>query len=223
MRVETVLLVLESVLLIFTIVLLLFNIKEGRGREKLLREVSRATKTLTRVEYFLTVSEALAEAKTEVVGLTTGRMPGPEDWNRTRDIAERIKKITASGIKVKYLLPHFHDRLYIGHLYTKAGAEVRYSTCAIPFDIRYMVVDDRVLIIGVPESTGEKEATRKGYRIPSEGLASLFKEHFYNCWDRAIDFRAYMRDVIREAGVLPGQLAQELHIEPGELEHFYKA
>ena len=63
MTIEIGLLVLESVLLLATIILLLFGLKEGRGRKKLLLEVERATKVLTRQEYFLTVTDTMMEAK----------------------------------------------------------------------------------------------------------------------------------------------------------------
>jgi hypothetical protein len=218
---ELLLLISESVLLAFTVVLLLFSIKEGRGRENLLREVGRATKTFTRLEYFLAVMDAMSDAKKEIAGLITGRFPGPEDRKRTEDIEERIKKAHAAGVQVKYLLPSFHDRLYIGHLYTKAGAEIKYSTCAIPFDLRYMIVDDCVVIVGIPEAVGEKEATKKGYRIPSEGVAGLFREHFLNCWDRAVDFEAYLKQVIRESRASAKQLSIELNIPEKDLERYY--
>jgi len=221
MKLELLLLVIESVLLAFTIVLLLFNIKEGRGREKLLREVGRATKTFTRLEYFLAVMDAFGDARAEIAGLITGRFPGPEDRKRTDDIVERIKKARASGVKVKYLLPSFHDRLYIGHLYTKAGAEIRYSSCAIPFDLRYMIMDESLVIVGIPETVGEKEATKKGYRIPSEGVAGLFREHFVNCWDRAVEFENYLKQVIKKTGASAKQLSIELNIDERELEKYY--
>jgi hypothetical protein len=55
MRIETTLLLHESVLLIVTVILLLFSLREGSGRRNLLLEVERATKVLTRQEYFLAV------------------------------------------------------------------------------------------------------------------------------------------------------------------------
>lgn len=220
MTIETWLLVLESVLLLATIILLLFSIREGRGRKKLLLEVERATKVLTRQEYFLTVTDSMMNASTEIIGCITGRLPSGDDKKRTKDVIANIERLKANGVKVKYLLPKFPDRLHIGHLYTKAGAEVRYSNCAIVHDIRYMVVDDRVAVIGIPESTGEKEATRKGYRIPSEGLAAILKEHFYSCWDKNITFENYLKEVIKQTGATPKLLARELQIDEGELEKF---
>lgn len=220
MTIETGLLILESVLLLATIILLLFSLKEGRGRKNLLLEVERATKVLTRQEYFLTVTDSMMDANTEVIGCITGRLPSGDDKKRTKDVIANIERLKANGVEVKYLLPKFPDRLHIGHLYTKAGAEVRYSNCAIVHDIRYMVVDDRVVVMGIPESTGEKEATRKGYRIPSEGLAVILKEHFYSCWDKNITFENYLKEVIKQTGATPKLLARELQIDEGELEKF---
>ncbi|MEW6410684.1 MAG: hypothetical protein AB1488_11370 [Nitrospirota bacterium] len=218
MTVETGLLLLESVLLVATIILLLYSIKEGRARKNLLLEVGKATKILTRQEYFLTVTDSMIDAKEEIIGCITGRIPTGDDIKRTKEIIRHIEKVTKNGVRVKYLLPKFPDRLHIGYLYTKAGAEIRYSSCVMVHNIRYIVVDDRLVVIGIPESTGEKEATKKGYRISSEGLAMILKEHFYMCWDKNINYEEYVREIINQTGIKPKLLAQELQIDEKELE-----
>ncbi len=222
MSLELYLVILESVLLLFTILLLLDSIREGRARARLLLEVDRATKTFTRLEYFLSVVDSMADARHEVIGLVSGRYPSATDRKRTKDIVGAIGKAVKAGVRVKYLLPRFHDRLYIGCLYSGAGAEVRYSSCPILHDLRYMTVDDRVTIIGIPEGTGEKEATKKGYKIISEGLNSVLREHFNNCWGSATPYADYLREVIRETKASPRQLAMELKIEEKDLEKFYR-
>ncbi|MDA8387650.1 MAG: hypothetical protein M0Z58_03160 [Nitrospiraceae bacterium] len=216
------LLVLESVLLVFTILLLLDSIKEGRSRSRLLVEIQRAAKTFTRLEYFLAVVDSMADAGREVAGLISGRFPSGTDRKRTKDIVNSIEKAGKAGVNVKYILPRFHDRLYIGCLYSNVGAEVRYSSCPTLHDLRYTLVDDGVTIIGVPEGTGEKEATKKGYKIISEGLNSVLREHFNNCWGHATPYAEYLREVIRETKATPRQLALELKIDEKDLEKFYK-
>jgi hypothetical protein len=218
MKIETILLILESLLLGFTIILLLFNIKEGRGRRNLLLEVEKTTKVLTRQEYFLTVMDAMLDAKRELIGFITGRMPTGDDTKRTRAIVNSIERLSKNGVTVKYIFPKFHDRIYIGNMYSKAGAQVSYSTCAIVHDCRYIVVDEKIVVIGMPESTGEKEATRKGYRIPSEGLALVLKEYFERCWEGNIGHEDYVREVIKQSGATLKVLSQELQISEEELE-----
>ncbi len=221
MKLEISLLVIESVLLLFTVLLLLDSIKEGRGREKLLLEVEKATRTFTRIEYFLAVVDSMSDARHEIMGLITGRHPSHTDRKRTDDIANAIEKACRSGVSVKYILPRFHDRLYIGSLYTKAGAEIRYSGgCPILHDLRYMTVDDRVTVIGIPEES-EKEDTRKGFQIVSEGLTSILKEHFNRCWGSSISYEEYMKEVIRQTKASPRHLALELKIEEKEIEKFF--
>ncbi|MEW6416622.1 MAG: hypothetical protein AB1480_00670 [Nitrospirota bacterium] len=222
MTIEIVLLILESVLLVATIILLLYSLKEGRGRKDLLMEVGKATKILTRQEYFLIVNDSMTDAKAEILGFITGRFPAGDDNRRVKDITNNIEKINKSGVKVKYLIPKFHDRLHIGYLYTKAGAEVRYSRCAIANNIRFIIVDDKLVVMGIPESIGEKEATRKGYRIPSEGLASILKDYFYECWEGSTIYEEYIREVVKQTGVKPKLLEEELQIDEKELERIAK-
>jgi hypothetical protein len=218
MTIETILLILESVLLVTTVILLLFSLKEGRGRRKLLLEVGKAAKILSREEYFLSVTDSMMDAKVEIVGVITGRLPTADDKKRVNEIIHHIEKLKREGITARYLIPKFHDRLHIGHLYQKAGAEVRFSICAIANNIRYIIADDRVVVIGIPESTGEKEATRKGYTIPSEGLAAILKDHFSRCWEESMNFKDYLKEIIRQTGASPGLLAKELQIDEREIE-----
>jgi len=220
MTVETTLLILESVLLVATIILLLYSIREGKGRKNLLLEVGKATKILTRQEYFLTVTDSMMDARVEVIGFITGRLPTGDDKKRVRDIINNIEKLTKNDIKVKYLVPKFPDRLHIGYLYSRAGAEVRYGIGAIASDIRYIIVDDRFVVIGIPESMGEKEATKKGYRIPSESLAAILKDQFYRCWEESMTYEKYVKEAIKQTGLTPEQLGRELQIDEKELKMF---
>ena len=215
MSIEISLLFLESVLLVVTIVLLFFSLREGRHRDKLLVEIVKTAKILTRQEYFLTVIDTMIEAESEVVGCITGRMPRGDDMKRTREITATIERLVKKGVRVEYLMPRFPDRLHVGYLYTKAGAEVRYSSCLMVHNLRFMIADDRVVIIGIPEVVGEKEATKKGHSIPSEGLAIVLKNYFNNC-EKQINFADYVKEVLKQTGATPKHLASELQIDEEE-------
>jgi len=215
--IEISLLVLETLLLVFTISLLWLSIKEGRSRDSLIMEVTKATRTLTQHEYFITVVDSMMDAQSEIFGVITGRMPKGDDKKRTREIVLNLEKLRESRVSVKYVLPRFHDRLYIGWLYTNAGAEVFYSSCAHVHDLRYMVVDDKLSLIGLPESVGEKEATKKGYRLPSEGLARILKAGFALCLNDSISYEEFLRDTIKQTGAPLKTLSGELGIPEDEL------
>ena len=215
------LLILESVLLVFTILLLVLSIKEGRGRDKLLDEVSRATKTLNRQSYFVAVMNAMMDTEKEIIGIITGRKPSLEDKSMTKNIVADIEKLTSSGVKIKYLLPKFPDRLYIAHLYTKAGAEVRMGGCSSANDLRYIVTDRNVVILGIPEKIGEKEATRKGYKIPSEDMSLILKLHFSDCWESSLSYEDYVNDVVSHTGATIKALSQEVGVSEEELKRIY--
>jgi len=212
------LLVLESILLLATVFLLMMSIKEGRARDSLIRQVESATKILTRHEYFFTVADSMLDAKTEIVAYITGRHPTGDDTRRLREITAIVERLTKSGVHVRYSLPKFQDRLYTGWLYSQAGAEVRFGSCPLLHDFRYTVVDKKLAIIGVPETVGEKEATKKGYRIPSEGLAGVLSRHFYECWDDSMTYEEYLRQTINLTGAHTEVLSKELGIDVEEIE-----
>jgi len=210
--------VLEGLLLIFTVALLLLSIKEGRGRDSLILEVTKATRTLTQHEYFVTIMDTMVDAEKEVFGVITGRAPQGDERKRTKEIALNIEKLIQSGVKVTYVMPRFQDRLHVGWLYFRAGAEIYYSSCAHVHDLRYMVVDGNVSLLGVPESVGEKEATKKGYRIPSEGLGFIMRNSFLGCLDDSVSYEEFVRETIKQTGAPFKTLARELNIPEEELE-----
>jgi hypothetical protein len=216
MTLEVGLLLLESVLLTVTVILLVFNIREGKQREKLIREVGRAAKVLSRQEYFFTLMDTMLAAEKEIVGCITGSPPAGDDVKMTRNIVEAIEKMTKRGVRIKYLLPKFPDRLQIGVQYTKAGAEVFFSSCLMVHNIRYSIVDEKMVVLGIPESAGEREATKKGYKIPSEGLAVILKDSFNSC-EKQSGLKEYLREVIEQTGATPEHLSREFHLEEGDL------
>ena len=216
MTLEIGLLLLESLLLVFTIILLFYSIKEGKQRDKLIIEVAKATKVLTRQEYFLSIIDSMTDAKEEIVGCITGRPPTGEDRRMTRDIVERIEKMTKKGVRIKYLMPKFPDRLHLGHQYMKAGAEIFYSSCLMVHNLRFIIIDEGIVVMGIPESIGEKEATKKGYRIPSEGLAMVMKNYFNSC-EKQTSFQDYLKEVMQQTGASAEHIAREFQIEVEEI------
>ena len=216
MTIEFGLILLESGLLIATVIMLIYSIHEGKRRDHLLREVGRVTKVLTRQEYFFSIMEAMLDARQEIIGCITGRPPLGDEIRMTRHIADAIERMTRRGVKVRYLLPKFPDRLQIGLQYMKAGAEIFFSSCLMVHNLRYVVVDDEIIVLGMPERTGEKEATKKGYTIPSEGLAVLLRDYFSSCEDKT-NLKDYLQEVLRQTGATPEHLAREFHLDPKDL------
>jgi len=216
LTVEFGLLLLESALLVATIILLIYGIHEGKRRDDLLREVGRATKVLTRQEYFLTIMETMLDAKQEIIGCITGTLPVGDDIRMTKHIADAIDDMTKKGVSVKYLLPKFPDRLQVGVMYAKAGAEIRFSSCLMVHNLRYTVVDERMVVLGVPEETGDREATKKGYTIPSEGLALVLKSYYYSC-ENQMSLKEYVSEVIEQTGATLEHLAREFRFDEKEL------
>lgn len=217
---EVGLLALESVLLVATIILLIVSLREGRHRDDLIKEIGKATKVMSRREYFLTVTDTMLDAEKEVLGRITGRRPSGDDLKRTEEIIGLIERLAGSDVSVRYLLPKFQDRLYMGLLYEKAGAEIRFTACKPEYDLRYTVVDSSVTIVGLPEEVGEKEATKKGYLLPSEGLSEILTLDFYECWDGSATLAEYIKETMKHTGASSQTLAKEIGIDQGELERF---
>ncbi len=216
MTIEFGLILLESGLLIATVIMLIYSIHEGKRRDHLLREVGRVTKVLTRQEYFSAIMEAMLDAKQEIIGCITGRPPSGDEIRMTGHIADTIERMKGKGVSVRYLLPKFPDRLQIGLQYTKSGAEIFFSSCLMVHNLRYIVIDGEIIVLGMPDEMGEKEATKKGYTIPSEELAALLKGYFSSCEDRT-SLKDYLREVLKQTGATLEHLSREFHLDLKDL------
>ncbi len=196
--VESSLLIVELILLIFTVLLLTFHLREDKIHKNLIREMSKTTKILTRQEYFSEVINAFQEAKKSVVGCITGSKPSESEEQTVDTIVKSIRELTKNGAKVSFLIPKFPDRLYIGYRYAAVGADIRYNNCALVNDLRYMVVDERFVLVGIPEVVGEDEPTKKGYRIPSIGISAILLEHLDPCWSSKVtlSYEEHLKEII---------------------------
>jgi hypothetical protein len=76
-------------------------------------------------------------------------------------------------------------------------------------NLRYIVVNDRVVVLGIPEKITDQEATKKGYTIPSEGLAGVLKNYFSTC-ELISGIKDYTQDVLNQSSATPEHLAREL-------------
>jgi len=212
-NVEFSLLLVELILLVVTVVLLTLHLKEERGRRDLINEVSRATKVLTRQEYFNEVINGFHDAKKSIFGCITASRPMSVEEEKTVElIVKHLRELAKDGVKMRFLAPKFTDRLHIGYRYRQVGAEVFYNNCALVNDMRYMVVDGRFVLIGIPEKVGESEPTKKGYRIPSIGIAAIIKEHFEPCINGRITstYEEYVKEILEEMK----KIRTELDFEP---------
>ncbi len=221
------LLIIEPFLLVATLLLLVLNRREQRGRDSLLRRLSAATDVVSRQEYFVAVLGSLQSASTYVYGSVTGSPPQPEESEVIQQLTGAVSSAVGRGAKVRYLLPLAPDRLQIAQLYSTAGAQVRFNPGVLVSDARYMIVDDKSVVVGVPERKGRNEPTRKGYVIPSETVAALFKGEFEAKWNsgETRTYEAYMAEVVTNArksnpAISSELIAANLKLDRKEVERF---
>ncbi len=98
----------------------------------------------------------------------------------------------------------------------QVGAEVFFSSCLMVRNLRYIVVDEETIVLGIPDEIGEREAAKKGYTIPSEGLAALLKDYFRDCEDKA-NLKDYLQEVLKQTGASLEHLAREFHLDQRDL------
>jgi hypothetical protein len=224
------LLTLEAVLVVLTIFVIFLAKREASARLDLVDKLMAAVRILTREEYFAMTVEALQEAKESVEGVVTGSRPGEADSTVVDRILRAIEQAVARGVSVRYLLPLGAERLHMGHRYEASGAKVRYHPGLLVGDARYMIVDNRAVVLGFPERPGEEEPTRRGQRVYSEATARLFREGFEAKWSssEAIDHRAYLQTVVGDVvrsnpGISAERIGQDLEVPVEDVERALKA
>ena len=167
------------------------------------------TRMLTRTQYFNAVLEAMRRAEKEIFGSVTGSRPR-ESAEFLEEIVEEIKSAVSRGVRVRYMMPKGREKLYIGYKYTKAGAEVRYHGGLVVYDLRHMVVDDRIVVMGFPERVGVEQPTRAGIKVESESLAKIFRERFERLWNEAVPYHEYLARAVSDIRRTNPEISVEL-------------
>jgi hypothetical protein len=88
--------------------------------------------------------------------------------------------------------------------------------------MRFMIVDNNLVILAVPESEDDHEITRKGYDIPSDALANILKSNFDSSWEKGITLQEYIKETIEQTGVTIDNLASEIELKPKDLKSIIK-
>jgi hypothetical protein len=221
--INLVLVIVELILLVPTLLLLVLGRREEKGRRHLLEQITSTAKMVSREEYFNSVRAGMQSAKQSIKGTITGSAPKTDEQEiRVKGVVDEIRAAGKRGVKLRYLLPKLHDRLTIAYRYTEAGAEIRFHPALVVSDLRYVVVDDKSTILGLPSTAGNDQPTREGYHIPSEGLSHIFAQQFESRWAEAVKYEEYLREVIAEAkshnpNMSEKLLASQLQIPESEI------
>ena len=199
--VQLLLLVVELVLLVATLSLLVLNRKETAAREIMMRHFSTVADVITRQEYFVAVIDSVQRAEKSLDGEVTGSPPSSEEGEIIRQILNSISEASKRMVTIGYLLPMAPDRLRMGWLYEKSGAQVKFSPSVLIGDARYTCIDGKVVLVGIPERSGRNEPTRKGYTIASESVARLFSKDFAEQWATpgARTYKEYLMELVGQA------------------------
>jgi hypothetical protein len=195
------LLLVELILLASTLILIIMTRTEFKSKGELMRHVSRATESITRQEYFASVVESIKGSKRDIFATVTATPPSPEEIDVIAIILDSISKSIVRSVRVRYLMPLTPDRLLMARRYKTAGAEVRFHPALIVSDARFMVVDEKNVVIGIPERNGKDQPTKRGHVMTSESLSSLFKERFERLWDseEAKSYSQYLLSLVERA------------------------
>lgn len=195
------LLIVELFLLVATVSLLVLNRREQKSREKMMNHFTSVADVITRQEYFVAVVDAIQRAERYLCGSVTGSPPTHEEGEVIQQILSAISDASRRGVKMRYILPLAPDRLQMGKRYKLSGADVKFHPSLLVSDMRYMLVDERLVLLGVPERKGRNEPTRKGFTIPSESVAHLFKTQFETQWSSsdAKGYQQYLGELVATA------------------------
>lgn len=223
--IQLLLLAVELILLVATLSVLVLNRREMKAREQLMRHFSSVADVITRQEYFVAAVDAIQRSERTLIGSVTGSPPSSEEGEVIRQILNTIAEASKRGVNLRYLLPLAPDRLQMGRLYTKSGAQVKFSPSVLISDARYTCQDGRVVLIGVPERGGRNEPTRKGYTISSESVSRLFTKEFEDDWAaaEAKTYEDYLRELVKQArtsnpSASPELIARNLGIDTEDVE-----
>jgi hypothetical protein len=207
------LLSVEIILLLLTILLLIYSSRERRQRQNLLNLLIDTIKVLTREEYFNIVVEELDNAKKSVCAIVTGEKPSENSAKFVERILKALKKAEDKGSSLRYIIPASPETLEMGLKYIQSGCDVRYNQNIIINELRFMVVDERRIVIGMPDKVDKLtcdvdqaelcKPTRRGVLLQSEALSKVFSNYFNSLWDSSIEYSAFAKQMAKEKSSNP--------------------
>ena len=65
-------------------------------------------------------------------------------------------------------------------------------------DLRFVVLDGKTAVLGLPVTAGQDQPTREGYMIPSEGLSEILASQFDSKWASGVSYDDYIGEVLKE-------------------------
>ncbi len=215
--IDMLLLIVELILLISTFIVIVLHRKEEKARETLVEKMLHTARIVSRQEYFNSVIFGIQGASKQIMGSITGSKPSNEVMEQVNRISQELSRAKEKGISIRYLVPKSSDRLKVACIYAKSGAEVRFHPGLLVFDLRFMVIDGKHVVLGFPSEKGEDKPTREGYLIPSDGLAEMLEEIFEKRWKEAQACDEYLKDIVMELKkhnnqVSASKLSQELEV-----------
>ena len=202
------LLSVEIILLILTISLLIYSSRERRQRQNLFHLMIDTIKVLTREEYFNLVTEELDDAKKSVCAIVTGEKPSENSVKYVERILKALKSAKDKGASLKYIMPASPEKLEMGLKYIQSGCDVRYNHNLMINELRFMVVDERHIVIGMPDNvdkftcdidqTEPCKPTRRGVLLQSKSISKIFINYFNLQWDSSIEHSAFTEQVAKK-------------------------
>jgi hypothetical protein len=195
------LLSVEIILLLLTISLLIYSSRERRQRQNLFNLMIDTIKVLTREEYFNIVVEELDNAKKSVCAIVTGEKPSENSAKYIERILKALKNAKDKGSSLRYILPASPETLEMGLKYIQSGCDVRYNQNIIINEVRFMVVDETHIVIGMPGNVDKLtcdidqaepcKPTRRGVLLQSKALSKVFINYFNSLWNSSIEYSAF--------------------------------
>ena len=148
--VQVLFLVVELVLLVVTLFIVQASRKETRGREQLIQEMYKTAMIVSREDYFNHILEGYHTASQSVLARVTVKKPQESEKEMVEHLISTIGvAIGTRGVEVKLLLPKSPGRISVGYKYTTVGATVRYHPGIIASDVRYMIINDETVVMGL--------------------------------------------------------------------------
>ncbi len=221
------LLIIELALLVLTFVTIALHRKEEKAREELIEKMLQTAKIVSRQEYFNLVLSSIQESQKEIAGIITGTKPREEDREIVNKITNELKRAKERGVKIRYILPKSTDRFEVGCQYSSSGAHIRFHPGLIVSDVRFTIIDNRMIVLGFPSISGRDSPTKEGYIIPSEGLSSIFLNIFDQHWNESQECGEYIKEVLTELlkhneRLSAEKISAELGIPVNEIEEVLK-
>ncbi len=170
---------------------------EAEERSRHIEAIEAASELLNRTEYEQLIIDQVAHADERILCFWYSLHAEEHDESYTK-INCLLDAADDRGVVVRVVTSQQTPRIYPAFQLVERGVELRFQETLLGDDLRFMLADRDMSVLGLPASNGPDERQSvHGVGVPGRKLSSLLFGYFESQWSDAAEYEEYVGRLVR--------------------------